>query len=296
MVRPARFCANPETMASNRFQRSGHDVQSAQCAAEREFDDYVRVIRGSGVQVQVFHDTPADQTPDSLFPNNWISLLHDGTIVTYPMEALNRRRERKPAMIRRLMDDFRVGDVIDFSYLEQEEKYLEGTGAMVFDHENRVVYACLSSRCHPEAIEKVAARLGYARVLFEAFDRDGHPIYHTNVMMSVGRTLAIVCLEAIVDARQRSEVIASLEGDGKTLLAISHSQMEHFAGNVLELAGRDDQPVLAMSTRAWSAFDPHQQARLAAYAAIAKSPLDTIEELGGGGARCMIAENFLPAA
>ena len=294
MIRPANFFSNPETRASNRFQKPGQGDAAAQDSARAEFDGYVAALRAAGVGVLVIDDEPQGNTPDSVFPNNWISTHPDGRVFLYPMEAPNRRRERRDSVIARIRAEFAVGELADLSAFEAEGKFLEGTGSMVFDHAHRLAYVCLSSRSHPEVLAALLPRLGYQALVFDAVDRSGAAIYHTNVMMAVGSKLAVVCLEAIRPASARQRVRGQLQRHGKQVIDIDYRQMAHFCGNVIELADAAGNAVFAMSSRAWQAFTPQQQATLAANGTVVHAPLDTIEHLGGGGARCMVAENFLP--
>jgi len=294
MIRPTHFFSNPETRASNRFQKPGQDDTAAQDSARAEFDGYVAALRTAGVSVLVIDDEPQGNTPDAIFPNNWISMHPDGRVFLYPMEAPNRRRERRDSVIERIRAQYQVGALSDLSAFEAEGKFLEGTGSMVFDHTNRLAYVCLSSRSHPEVLAALLMQLDYQALVFDAVDRGGAAIYHTNVMMAVGSKLAVVCLEAIQPASARQRVCEQLQRHGKQIIDIDYTQMEHFCGNVIELADAAGNAVFAMSSRAWHAFTPQQQATLAANGTVAHAPLDTIEHLGGGGARCMVAENFLP--
>ncbi|MDC7690702.1 citrulline utilization hydrolase CtlX [Vogesella indigofera] len=294
MVRPANFFSNPETSESNRFQKPGQDDAAAQDSARAEFDGYVAALRAAGVNVLVIDDEQQGNTPDAIFPNNWISMHPDGRVFLYPMEAPNRRRERRDSVIARIRAEFAIGALSDLSAFEDEGKFLEGTGSMVFDHTNRLAYVCLSSRSHPEVLTALLMQLDYQALVFDAVDRGGAAIYHTNVMMAVGSKLAVVCLESIQPASARQRVCEQLQRHGKQIIEIDYTQMENFCGNVIELADAAGNAVFAMSSRAWHAFTPQQQATLAANGTVAHAPLDTIENLGGGGARCMVAENFLP--
>ncbi|WP_317203099.1 citrulline utilization hydrolase CtlX [Janthinobacterium sp.] len=294
MIRPAHFLSNPQTAASNAFQRGGVDDAAAQRAALSEFDAYVALLRGAGVGVVVVEDTPLPHTPDSIFPNNWVSFQGDGSALLYPMEAPNRRQERRLAVLAAVEREFRIGRVADLAHFEADARFLEGTGSMVLDHDARIAYVCHSTRSHPEAMAAFVAQTGYQPLWFHARDRAGVAIYHTNVMMCIGSTLALVCLEAIGDGEERARVVAALGAAGKEVLAISFAQMEDFAGNMLELRGAGGRPVFAMSRRAWAALDDHQRGRISACATPVLAPIETIERLGGGGARCMLAEIFLP--
>jgi hypothetical protein len=294
MIRPVRFLSNGETAATNAFQRSAPDAAAAQSAALREFDAYAALLSAAGVGVLVIEDTPTPHTPDSIFPNNWVSFHADGRAFLYPMLAPNRRQERRAAVLARVAERFALRETVDLSPLERDHRFLEGTGSMVLDHEERIAYVCLSPRSHPDALAAFAGRSGYRPLAFRAFDRRGQAIYHTNVMMCIGRTLALLCAEAIADAGERAAVCASLERSGRRVIAISQGQMEDFAGNMLELRAAGGDPVFALSRRAWAALDEAQRRLIADYAQPVLAPIDTIERLGGGGARCMLAEIFLP--
>lgn len=294
MIRPVAFASNPQTAASNAFQQDALAPVEAQAAAVKEFDGYVQALREAGVGVLVVVDTPQPHTPDSIFPNNWVSFAADGRAFLYPMEAPNRRLERRAAVLAQVGKQFIIRDVVDLSRFEKQAQFLEGTGSMVLDHENRLAYVCKSSRSHPETMRAFEEATGYRAVWFHAFDRDRKPVYHTNVMMCVGRTLATVCLEAICDPAERAAVCGSLHATGKHIIDISIAQMERFAGNMIELRSQRGHPVFAMSRSAWSALAAAQRSTIAAYAQLVIAPLDTIERLGGGSARCMVAEIFLP--
>lgn len=294
MIRPARFESNAQTHGSNAFQQPTHDPARVQEAALSEFDAYVAMLRETGLHVTVIADTEDPHTPDSIFPNNWMSCHEDGTLVLYPMEAPNRRLERRPDIIARLREDFEIRDIVDLSDYEQQGLYLEGTGSMVLDRDNRIAYVCHASRSHDAVMQDFCDRLGYRAIWFHATDGEGRAIYHTNVMMSVGRILAIVCLESLPDAAERAALSCQLAETGKRVLPITLTQVRCFAGNVIELQGSDGRPVFAMSRRAWEAFEPWQQQLVYEHGTPLAANLDTIETQGGGGARCMIAEIHLP--
>lgn len=293
MVRPAAFRANPETLASNAFQKPSAAFSDVAEKARVAFDGYVAALRHAGVEVRVIDDSAERETPDSLFPNNWIAMLEDGSVYTFPMEAHNRRRERRMDIIADLTKDYEVTRRIDLSGFEARDLYLEGTGSLILDHDSRIAYACRSSRSSEEAGHEFERLSGYSIHWFNARDRHLHPIYHTNVMMSVGLRFAIVCLESLASKPERVRLVKMLERTGKTVIDVSFAQMEAFACNVLEVRDQDGQPVYALSTRAWNAFTPEQQALISGYATLALAPIDIIEDLGGGGARCMVAEIFL---
>lgn len=293
MVRPAAFYANPETLASNAFQKPFAAVSDVAEQARYAFDGYVSALRHAGVEVRVIDDSAESGTPDSLFPNNWIAMLEDGSIYTFPMEAQNRRRERRMDIIADLTKDYEVVRRIDLSVFEARDLYLEGTGSLILDHDSRIAYACRSSRSSEEVGREFERLSGYNIHWFNARDRHLHPIYHTNVMMSVGSRFAIVCLESLASKPERFRLVEQLERTGKTIIDVTFTQMEAFACNVLEVRNQSGHPVYAMSTRAWAAFTPVQQALISGYATLALAPIDIIEDLGGGGARCMVAEIFL---
>ncbi len=293
MVRPARFGANPETADSNRFQQAGAvpgDVQTAL----REFDGLVGSLRGAGVEVVVADDTSEPSKPDACFPNNWVSFHADGSVVLYPMMAPSRRAERREAPIEQLRGSgFQVTRTIDLSPLEARGEYLEGTGSLVLDRPHRIAYACRSPRTTAAALADFAAALGYRVVAFDALGPDGRPAYHTNVLMAVGERFAIFCAAAIPDAVRRAAVLRSLEETGHEIVEIDIAQMNRFAGNFLALRSRDGRALIAGSDAAWSALALERRRRLERHGAVVSAPIPTIERLGGGSVRCMIAEVFL---
>ena len=297
MIRPVRFESNPQTAASNRFQgNSSAPPGEQQAVALREFDDLVAVLRDAGIDVIVIDDTANPHTPDAIFPNNWISMHADGRVVLYPMEAPNRRTERRLDIVDKLSNAHRrvVTEIVDLSAHEREGHYLEGTGSMVLDRVNRVAYACLSSRTHLAPLGDFAQRMGYDIVAFDAVDPVGVPVYHTNVLMSVGEELAVICDAAIPREDQREAVLARLRETGHQVVNIDYSQLASFAGNVLELRNDDDERVMAMSSRAFESLGDGQRRALAANARIIRAPIDMIESSAGGSVRCMLAEVHLP--
>ncbi|SMX88565.1 hypothetical protein BSP109_02304 [Brevibacterium sp. Mu109] len=303
LIRPHFFSPNPATATDNAFQApaSGDPAVLAR-AARDEVTALARALAEVGVEATVFDDFTTT-TPDSVFPNNWFSTHSDGSVVLYPMYAPNRRAERRSDVLARLTDEFRVRRVIDYSVAEREEKFLEGTGAMVLDHDARVAYACRSRRLSPEVFRDFCRERGYQPVLFDAADHRGVPVYHTNVLMSVGTELAIVGSGMIRDDRQRAEVLGRLREAGKTLVEITEQQVGRFAGNCIELTGGGLTGVqaqragsgaqhLAMSSTAHAAFSEEQLARIAEHASVLAVPVPTIER-AGGSVRCMIAGNHL---
>ena len=297
MIRPVRFESNPETAASNRFQAgSSATPEEQQAAALREFQGLVAVLRDAGIEVIVIDDTAHPHTPDAVFPNNWVSTHADGRVVLYPMEAENRRAERRLDVVESLHRHYRrqVTEVVDLSGHEREGHYLEGTGSMVLDRVNRIAYACLSSRTHLAPLGDFAQRMNYDVVAFEAVDRNGAPIYHTNVLMCVGETIAVVCDAAIPREEQREAVLTRLRDTGHTIVTIDYAQLEAFAGNMLELRDKDGDRVLAMSQQAFDSLDDQQRRILASSGRIVSAPIDAIESMAGGSVRCMLAEIHLP--
>ena len=285
------------TAESNVFQgRSGVTPAEQQQEAVREFDALVDALRAAKIEVVVVDDTTEPHTPDSIFPNNWVSFHADGRVVLYPMEAVNRRTERRPDIIERLVDEFgfQVTEVLDLSEHENSGHYLEGTGSMVLDRVNRVAYACLSSRTQLDPLGDFAQRMGYDVVAFDAVDKDGVPIYHTNVLMNVGEALAIICDEAIVRDEQRDAVMTRLHESGHDVVSISYDQLDAFAGNMLELRSKEGDRVLAMSSQAWNSLNAEQRQVLQANGKIVSSPINNIESSAGGSVRCMLAEIHLP--
>lgn len=296
MIRPAAFRSNPQTAASNAFQDT--DALPAAVAHEQaaqEFDAAVDALVAAGVTVHVFDDTPEPSRPDAIFPNNWISTHADGTVVTYPMQAPNRRAEVRPDIVAALSADlgYRVDRILDLSPWAGRDRFLEGTGSMVLDRVNRVAFAANSPRTDREVLEVFSGELGYRPVLFDARDRDGIPIYHTNVMMWIGTRVAAVCLDAIADEAERA-IVRESAASGRTLVELDFAQVSAFAGNALELRAADGVPVLAMSRSAYDSLEPAQRDVLFDGVRAAVADIGAIEACSGGSLRCMIAEIFLP--
>ncbi len=289
MVRPHRFAVNPETLADNSFQARPleRSLDVVARTAREEFDGCVDALLGAGVRVHVFDDFGQLETPDSVFPNNWFSTHHGGRIAIYPMYAPSRRRERRTDVIDLLKSAYRVQEVIDYSGLEFDNLFLEGTGAMVFDHLERLAYVASSHRADPVILERFCTAFGYEPMAFPTADAAGHPIYHTNVVMSIGTEYALVCLQAISDPARRAEVSERLIDSGRAVLDLSFGQVADFAGNALELTGTGGR-VLALSARASAALTPQQRAVIEQSATLLPLPIPTIE-LAGGSVRCMLA-------
>lgn len=288
MVRPHRFAPNPKTIADNLFQPRTPVTPTAALAeaAYREVTAMVDTLTGAGIRVHLFEDEEAGR-PDSVFPNNWFTTHPDGRVALYPMYSPNRRTERRRDVIDALRSTFRITGVHDYSVLEDEELYLEGTGSMVLDHDHRVAYVARSFRSHDRAVAMVCQDLGYRPVVFTTVDGRGAPIYHTNVMMAVGPKVALVALDSIPDAGERHAVAASLATTGHTVVELASSQLDEFAGNTIELTGADG-PVLVLSSRALASLTEQQVEVITAHTRLLPIDVPTIE-LAGGSVRCMIA-------
>ena len=298
MVRPISFRKNEETAGNNYFQQdenaSSDEIQERTL---REFDQFVEKLRSKGVHVFVFNDRESEKTPDSIFPNNWISFHEDGSIMTYPMFAENRRLERREDVIDTLRDSFKVSNVDSLASWEDQDKFLEGTGSMILDRPNRLTYASISDRTNAEVLADFCGRTGYKAVSFTAYqsvDDERLAIYHTNVMMALGEDYAVVCLDCVDDQVERKALEKSILDSGKVIIEISESQMHQFAGNMLQVRNDSNERFTVMSQAAFNSLDEKQIAKFREYGEIISSPLPTIEKLGGGSARCMMAEVFLP--
>jgi hypothetical protein len=296
MVRPAAFAANLETAATNTFQVSRDSGLETARRAREEFDSVVAALRHSGVDVHVGEDSLHPVKPDACFPNNWVSFHSDGTIVLYPMMAASRRPERRLTLLEDLArrGHFIVRRTLDLTHWEQRGRFLEGTGSLTLDREQRVAYACLSPRTMLDPLSDFAEQMGYELVLYDAVDRGGVPIYHTNVMLSIGKGIAFLCPQAIPSSQQRASVVGRLRASGRAVLAIDQQQMANFCGNVLMLEAGDGEPLIAMSERAYRGFREDQIEMLNRSARLIVADIGTIESCGGGGIRCMLAEIFLP--
>lgn len=292
MIRPVHFGFNAETAVNNAFQVAGADA-AAQEKAEREFDEFVHLLRQNGVNVLVVNDTPEPHTPDSIFPNNWISFHDEGAAVLYPMFAANRRAERKPQVLEALKEQFNIKETIDLSDYENKDLFLEGTGSMVLDRDHKIAYACLSPRTHKEVLNEFCKKMQYKPILFTAIDASGKPVYHTNVMMCVADRYAVICLESIASQPERELVAATLHQSGKEIIDISMEQMNRFAGNMLQVQNNKGEKILVMSGQAYASLTEKQLNKLSSLNRIVYAPLNTIETNGGGSARCMMAEIFL---
>lgn len=296
MIRPAHFGYNEETAVNNSFQTEANENQSLQIqkAAIDEFDSMVEMLRREGVNVTVVEDTPDPIKPDAVFPNNWVSFHQNGTVITYPMFAKNRRIERRQDIIDQLATRFEIKNRYSFEFYEEEDEFLEGTGSMIFDRKNSLVYACLSPRTHATLLDKFNLLMKTRCIHFMALDKAGEPIYHTNVMMALGEDFVVICLECIPDEDQKKELLRSFETTGKEVIEITLDQVNAFAGNMLEVYGRDKKRFLVMSQQARDALTEQQINQISAFTNILAIPIPTIEKFGGGSVRCMMAEIFLP--
>jgi hypothetical protein len=294
MIRPVSFGFNEQTAASNAFQNRDADQQAVQDKALAEFDNFVKILQDNGVNVTVVDDTLQPHTPDSIFPNNWVSFHADGGVFLYPMQAENRRLERREDIISRLEDTFKVAHVIDLSRFEAEHKFLEGTGSMVLDRENKIAYACLSPRTDKETLNFFCEQAGYKPISFEAVDAQGKAIYHTNVLMCIGSGFAVICTDSIPNPHEKVVVMESLRSTHKDIVTITFDQMNHFAGNMLELKNKLGENLIVMSQNAYRALHEDQKLALEKYGILIYADINSIETNGGGSARCMIAEVHLP--
>lgn len=300
MIRPVAFRMNEQTAVNNYYQKVLDNLLPAtvNAKAQEEFDAFANKLRAVGVNVIVVDDTPTPDTPDSIFPNNWISFHETGDVVLYPMFAENRRGERREDVLDILEDSgFVINEIMDYTSAEEDGFFLEGTGSIVLDRENGKAYCALSPRADEELFIEFCEDFEYSPVIFEAFQTvngERKPIYHTNVMMCIGDTFAVICAECIDDKKERKMVLDSLRGDDKEIILITEAQVNNFAGNMLEVLGADDRRYLVMSSSAYQSLTKKQIAQLEEHVTILSSSLDTIEACGGGSARCMMAEVFLP--
>jgi hypothetical protein len=296
MVRPARFGSNPQTAATNAFQRSAPGGErDLQIKVLQEFDALANTLQRAGVEVLIAPDSEEPPKPDAIFPNNWVSFHHDGTVALYPMLAANRRWERRDEILEQVVrtGGFHVSRTVDLTHRETEEKYLEGTGSVVLDRANRVAYACSSPRTDLDVLGEFAQQLDYDLMTFDAVDASGAAVYHTNVLMAIGTGFAVVCAESIENTAHRAAVLGKLRATDHEIIEISLAQMAHFAGNVLELTARGAK-LVALSTTALESLQGAQRRMLEAHGSLLSVPIPTVERCGGGGVRCMLAEIHLP--
>ena len=295
MIRPANFGFNSQTAGNNAFQSENKGESSKVIAtkAREEFDEMVKILRSNGINIIVVEDTDEPEKPDAVFPNNWISFHVNGAVLTYPMFAPNRRIERREDIIDELGKTFKVERRYTFEHYEEDNMFLEGTGSMLFDRDHKIVYACLSQRTDARLLDKFCVLVEYQRMVFHSVDRNGMPIYHTNVMMALGEDFAVVCMESLNIPEEAKELKDTLEHTGKEIVEISYDQMEAFAGNMLQVRNDTGQTFLVMSKTAHDSLNEDQIARLSAKTQILPIDISTIEYYGGGSVRCMMAEVFL---
>jgi hypothetical protein len=300
MIRPVAFRMNEQTAVNNYYQKviDGLLPATVNAKAQQEFDVFVEKLRAVGVDVIVVDDTLNPDTPDSIFPNNWVSFHENGDVALYPMFAVNRREERREEILDTLEEKgFKIENIVDYTSAEEDGFFLEGTGSLLLDRVNEKAYCALSSRADEELFIEFCEDFDYAPVVFEAFHTVGGErklIYHTNVMMCLGETFAVICTDSIDDKKERKMVMDNLKKDNKEVITITEAQVNNFAGNMLEVRGADDKRYLVMSSAAHQCLTPKQIEQLEKHATILSSSLDTIEACGGGSARCMMAEIFLP--
>lgn len=295
MVRPASFGFNPETALSNAYQKAPDftDGAYANQKALQEFDGYVAALRARGIEVIVIQDSKEPVKPDAVFPNNWFCTLPYGQVIVFPMLAENRREEKRDEILEQIKEQYQVLDVEDWSEYEAENFFLEGTGSMIFDHPNKTVYACLSDRTHKPLLETFARAHGYRPVYFVATDGNGKAIYHTNVMMHIGATYAVICLESIKNQAERIRIAQELTSGGHEIIDITLEQVQAFAGNMLQVQNSEGTPYTLMSETAYDCLTAEQKRILGIHSSPLPVAIPTIESIGGGSARCMVAEIFL---
>lgn len=297
MIRPANFGFNEETAGDNAFQTRPGDESPADISAKalQEFDTFVAKLREAGVDVIVVEDTKQPPKPDAVFPNNWITTHGDGTVVTYPMYSPLRRLERREDIVDLLKEKFAVSEVLKLEDRKDKDLFLEGTGSMILDRYHRLVYACRSERTSELLLGEFAQKVGFQMVLFEATDAIGTPIYHTNVLMALGKNLVVICLDSVHNEDERSWLLDSFDRSGKEVIDITFDQMGAFTGNMLQVENKAGEAILVMSEQAYKSLRSDQIDAIRAKSKILTSPIPTIEKYGGGSARCMMAEIFLPA-
>jgi len=294
MIRPAAFGFNAETAENNTFQNLPEDVPATEVIrkAQKEFDGFVGLLRYEGIDVTVVEDTTDPPKPDAVFPNNWVSFHDDGTVVTYPMYSGLRRKERREDVVDQLSSKFNIRHREHYEFFEKDDQFLEGTGSLVLDRVNKIAYACISERTDRELLEDWCDRMGYTPHTFYA-ESNGKAIYHTNVMMAIASRLAVVCLECLPNKAERLALRNSLAKDHE-VLEITDEQVQSFAGNMLALKNNKGEELMVMSERALESLTPEQKKQIEKYCRIIAAPIPMIENIGGGSARCMIAEIFLP--
>jgi len=300
MIRPVKFRMNEETAVNNYYQDTtdNNSKEDINIIAQKEFDSFVEKLKSVGVNVIVIDDKLENDTPDSIFPNNWVSFHENGDVGLYPMFAINRRRERRPEVLDIIEDaGFEIKNIIDYTEAEEDDVFLEGTGSLVLDRFHRKAYCALSPRADEQLLIEFCEDFEYTPVIFTAYQTvkgERLVIYHTNVMMGVGETFAVVCLDCVDDKKERKSLVNHLKNDGKEIIAITEAQVNNFAGNMLQVVGADEKQYLVMSSAAYNSLSKDQVSKIEKHCDILHSNLETIERLGGGSARCMMAEVFLP--
>lgn len=298
MVRPAAFQYNSQTAETNDYQqkpsaKKGEVLKQAQ----KEFDTMVELLRSHDIAVHVIEDTKKPEKPDAVFPNNWFSTHRNGKVFLFPMKNENRRVERRPEIIDYLRDNFQVKVVLDWSFYEEDDRALEGTGSMIFDHQRKLIYACLSPRTDEYLLNKFAKAIRYQPVLFHSYKRNGAEQYHTNVVMCIGTAFVLICMDSIPDEQEKALIRGKIAASGKELIEISQEQLEeHFAGNMLEVQNNQGAIFIVMSSNAFNSLTQEQKEQLGKHGQLIHTNLSTIETIGGGSARCMMAEIFLKGA
>ncbi len=298
MVRPAQFGFNAETAENNAFQSRDQRLSPSEMRekAIEEFDQFVAQLRAVGIDVLVAHDSSEPAKPDAVFPNNWVSFHQEGHIVTYPMFAPTRRLERSEAVLQTVLDAGfqQTGSRWHLEQQEANNRFLEGTGSIIFDHPHRLAYACLSPRTDSALLDQLCDVLGYKAVAFHSVDDHGQAVYHTNVMMALGETFVVICLESVPDQEEKAKLLALFNETGKEVVEISLEQMNAFAGNMLQVRNQEGKTYLIMSETAYQSLSSAQIEQLSSHTQLLHSQLNTIETYGGGSARCMLAEIYLP--
>lgn len=294
LVRPTLFFGNEQTQSSNAFQDiEVQDKVIMNNLAQNEFDAFCKSLAAAEIRFIVSENKNAN-APDAIFPNNWISFHHDGTVIIYPMMAINRRAEKEVSLLEKIQSTYYISTILDLSELENENKFLEGTGSIVFDHVNRIAYACLSARTDLSALEYVANKIGYEPYSFNCIDRNDFPIYHTNVMLSIGETYVIICSESITDRNQCDKLIFKLKESGRVIIEINFDQLHLFAGNMLQVMNERGELITVISSTAFDSLTDDQLSILLDHTRLLKVEIPVIERTGGGSVRCMMAEIFLP--
>lgn len=295
MIRPANFGYNPETAGNNAFQVDDEQltVDARKAKAIEEFDAFVEQLRAVGINVIVIEDTFAPLKTDAVFPNNWISFHEGGLVVTYPMFSPNRRLERRQDIIDQLSTQFAYQNHVRLERWEQEAQFLEGTGSLVFDRANKIAYACLSERTHPDLLEEYCQFMGFQKVAFNSVDKTGMPIYHTNVMMAMGDSFVVICMDSVAESKDKATLQQIFKQTQKEIIPITFEQLYAFAGNMLQVKNTQDDTFLVMSSQAFHSLTAAQIRQIETHTQILHSDISTIETYGGGSARCMMAEVFL---